>query len=280
MARQKKILGAIIHPIALLCPTIEGDKFEELVESIHTQGLLMPVTILYPPESGKPITVIDGHNRMRALAVLAKRYPKRWKDYDYVYSAFCLQDAFPIDEPGALERYVAGVNLTRRQINKDQEAALKARLMLDDIRQYARQQKEAGQKAGGGDRKSENRLNHKCGSSDRDTKKMHANSTAGRMASVASVGRRLAESAIKLIDASKETEKASALLDAVCDGSVSLNKALKQLSPPKPKAKAKSKAKKQSVRKDEWRLISQAWLESDPEGFAKSLRVWLKRAES
>lgn len=53
------------HPLCSMFPKVEGEEFEQLVESIKQTGLLEPITVL-PHRPEETIIVIDGANRLRA----------------------------------------------------------------------------------------------------------------------------------------------------------------------------------------------------------------------
>jgi len=62
MAEPEYIGGYEVHPAASIFPLIEGDDFEELVESIIRSGVQHPICVM-----GK--LLIDGRNRLRAVEV-------------------------------------------------------------------------------------------------------------------------------------------------------------------------------------------------------------------
>jgi hypothetical protein len=63
---MEEICGYKVHPAASLFPLIEGEEFEELVESIKTNGQQHPIIV-----DGD--ILIDGRNRLRAIMQLVEQ---------------------------------------------------------------------------------------------------------------------------------------------------------------------------------------------------------------
>jgi N6-adenosine-specific RNA methylase IME4 len=89
----------IVHPLAMLFPSIEGAEFDELVDDIARNGLHVPITL----HEGM---ILDGRNRHRACiqAGVAPHY----KTYEG-------------DDPAG---YVISLNLIRRHIYSESQRAL------------------------------------------------------------------------------------------------------------------------------------------------------------
>jgi ParB-like chromosome segregation protein Spo0J len=92
------------HEIANAFPLMEGKDFDELVDDIRINGLLMPITILDEK-------ILDGRNRYRAC--LKARVEPHFTPF--------LAKMSPID-------FVISMNLARRQLTVSQRAAAAAEL--------------------------------------------------------------------------------------------------------------------------------------------------------
>jgi len=56
--------GYVVHPAADVFPLIEGDEFDNLVESIINNGMHHPIVVRRGPDADE---LIDGRNRLRAV---------------------------------------------------------------------------------------------------------------------------------------------------------------------------------------------------------------------
>jgi len=203
-----------VHPTAALFPLITGEDFDELCESIKANGLLESII-----KDGDEL--IDGRNRLAACEKLgvAPRFLE--------WSALGITDQ-------TKSSWILAKNVTRRHLNEDQRTMIWTLGNKHVAEEIAQRQKEKSQfKPGkspnpGGRPKSQ--AHPKSGEPERDSKKEHANSTAGRVANGAGVSRHKAEQAIAVAKANPE------LAEQVRQGLTTLNAAVKKTRPPrKPK---------------------------------------------
>lgn len=96
-----------LHPLATIFPQITGEVFDGLVESIRTEGLRDPITLL----DGR---ILDGRNRASACAKagVLPRF-EEWR---------------PAGDGDTPEKFVIARNLYRRHLNDSQRAMVAARL--------------------------------------------------------------------------------------------------------------------------------------------------------
>jgi hypothetical protein len=106
------IAGYRIHPFASRFPLLQGQAFEELVESIAELGLDVPIEL-------KDSLVIDGRNRLRAIAVLRDR------GTDVAVRTVEWQPR----NGESVEEHVYAVNVARRHLTDDQRAMLATELL-------------------------------------------------------------------------------------------------------------------------------------------------------
>jgi ParB family chromosome partitioning protein len=95
------------HPFADLLPLVEGKQLEELVASIHEDGLLNPIILF----RGR---ILDGRNRYRALERLGRKPIMGVETQN-----------FTGDEDEAL-RLVLNLNVQRRHLSASQRAMIAA----------------------------------------------------------------------------------------------------------------------------------------------------------
>lgn len=288
MEEKQTILGATIHPMAAMFPLLEGEEFEQLVESIDKHGIQTPILVLYPPPGraghckDDPVVVVDGRNRLRAwerLASQGKVVREQWTDFTNVLA----DEGDPNDE-AYIRRCILAANIHRRHLTPDQRAAIMLRLTGEQIsKQTAEVKKASTAKA-----RAAKSVNQKSGSQDkRDVKAMHANSAAGQLAAAAKVGRHTAANAIAVAKAEESGKLPPGTMKAVEEGATTLAKEKKKAKTTSKKTK-KGEVKKAStskktkssngIDKDTFRLIAAEWLHSDRESFREELDVWRVRA--
>lgn len=224
-----------VHPTAALFPVIEGDDFMELCESIKGCGLIDPIVV-----DGDEL--IDGRNRLRACERMnvQPRFTE-WQSFETRHTK---------------SSWILSKNVTRRHLTADQRAAIWAKGNKQAASELAARNKEAAQFKPGDDRQNPGGkavVNLNSGSPQtepkkskkRDAKKMHADSTAGKVAAGAGVSRHKAEQALSLTD--------SPAIDEVIAGTTTLKDAVKKETPKRAK---KAKPLKEQVLKDLAKLCS------------------------
>jgi ParB-like chromosome segregation protein Spo0J len=278
MGKTDEILGAKIHPMAAEFPLLEGDEFEQLVESIDKHGIQTPILVLHNPRLAKhePLIVVDGRNRLRAwerLVQQGKQDRDGWQEYVEV-----LADHGDPNDEGYIRRSILAANIHRRHLTPDQRVAIMLRLTGEQIIKQAAEAKAASTAKA----RAAKSVDQKSGPQEkRDVKQKHANSAAGQLAATANVGRHVAATAIKVAKAEQAGTLPPGTMKAVEDGKTTLAKAKKQaeLTAKTSKPKKKSKTEKRaSIDKDTFRLIAAEWLHSDRESFREELDVWRVRA--
>jgi hypothetical protein len=101
------ILGLEVHPDAALLPLMEGEAFDELVESVRRSGLKQKIATI----DGQ---ILDGRNRGRALEQLGREAGPHLEEVD-------LNGMSPAE-------YVMAANLHRRHLTATQRRELAADL--------------------------------------------------------------------------------------------------------------------------------------------------------
>ena len=96
------------HDLAELMPSMGDDEYNGLIDSIHRQGLLVPITIY----EGK---ILDGRHRYRAA-----------KEVKYRFSAKDFVQLPPGIDP---EQFVLSTNGPRRNLNREQKKELVVTLL-------------------------------------------------------------------------------------------------------------------------------------------------------
>jgi ParB-like chromosome segregation protein Spo0J len=291
MEDKQIILGATIHPRAAMFPLLEGEEFEQLVESIDKHGIQTPILLLHHPpghprhKKGEPLIVVDGRNRLRAWERLANQ-GKVDRDYWINYVRVLSYDGDPNDE-AYIRRCILAANIHRRHLTPDQRAAIMLRLTGEQISKQTAEAKAKTQA-----KKGKIAVDQKSGPPNkRDVKAKHANSAAGQLAAAAKVGRHTAANAIEVAKAEEAGEIPPGTMKAVEEGRTTLAKEKKKA---KKKAKTTSKKTKKGevkkastskktkssngIDKDTFRLIAADWLHSDRESFREELDVWRVRA--
>lgn len=285
MEEKQTILGATIHPLAAMFPLLEGEEFEQLVESIEKHGIQTPILLLHHPpghprhKKGEPLIVVDGRNRLRAWERLANQ-GKVDRDYWINYVRVLSYDGDPNDE-AYIRRCILAANIHRRHLTPDQRAAIMLRLTGEQIQKQTAEAKAKTQA-----KKGKVPVTQSAGQPEkRDKKSDHANSAAGQLAAAAKVGRHTAANAIAVAKAEESGKLPPGTMKAVEEGTTTLAKAKKAEATSKKTKKggtkkaSVSKATKLSneIDKDTFRLIAADWLHSDRESFREELDVWRVR---
>lgn len=183
---MEEIGGYKVHPAASLFPLIEGEEFEELVESIKTNGQQHPIIV-----DGD--VLIDGRNRLRAIMQLVEQgdfvEPKieKWK-----------HDGRSITE------WIYDTNFVRRHMTEDARVFVSSAICKIIANENAERKKAAefdSQKAKAARATVTTKPSE---ASKRDRKAEHARSTVGQVAKKAGTSMHKARQAIavqKAIDA-------------------------------------------------------------------------------
>ena len=176
--------GYRVHPAASVFPLLEGDDFENLVQSILLIGVQHPIVVMRHPDGD---ILIDGRNRLRAI-----EKARATRSHIHVPIQEWIDDGRSICE------YIHEVNMNRRHLTADAMALAGAQIW-----ELIKKEREAIQKASqfkkgqSGNPTGKKQVDTKtCPPAPRNTKKKHANSTAGQVASLAKTSIHKARQAI------------------------------------------------------------------------------------
>lgn len=215
---MEEICGYKVHPAASLFPLIEGEEFEELVESIKTNGQQHPIVV-----DGD--VLIDGRNRLRAIMQLVEQgdyvEPKieKWK-----------HDGRSITE------WIYDTNFVRRHMTEDARVFVSSAICKIIANENAERKKTAAfdsQKASEA-AKARHAVDTKtCPPQKVDAKEKHARSTVGQVAKKAGTSMHKARQAIAVQKAIDSGEMSVEVGKEIVAG----KKKLKDVLPKKQKPK-------------------------------------------
>lgn len=188
---MEEICGYRVHPAASLFPLIEGEEFDELVESIKTNGQQHPIIV-----DGD--TLIDGRNRLRAIIRLVEQG-------DYVEPRI---EKWKHDGRSITE-WIYDTNFVRRHMTEDARVFVSSAICKIIAKENAERKKAAafdGTKVGPGrgNKTVETKSSPPFSQPERDVKEKDARSTVGQVAKKAGTSMHKARQAIavqKAIDA-------------------------------------------------------------------------------
>jgi hypothetical protein len=227
------VAGYTVHPAASIFPLIEGDEFQELVDSIVSRGVQHPVVVRTTPQ-GKEL--IDGRNRVRAVEAARARG-----------ETVTLPEVEWVEDGRNVAEWISDTNITRRQMTADQAVTVLAEIYKfiaaenEQRRNAAKFDSEKASKAA----KAKHAVRTKSSEPQkRDTKAENARSTVGKVAAKAGVSMHKARQAValsKAVDAGVVPEQAKA--DVIAG-----KKKLKDVLPKRPrKAKQESQSGKRTM---------------------------------
>jgi hypothetical protein len=182
-------VGLKVHPVAALFPLLEGVEFEQLVESIKTDGLLEAIWIW----RGQ---LVEGRNRERACE--AADVKPRYRELE-------------AQDEAEVVRFILAKNVRRRHLTASQRA-----MLANNLRPYYEAAAKERQREAGGDKKSADAQNPRPefrAGDDRSERTDH------RLASLFAVGHDLVSRAHKIAQSSPELAK------EVLTGAITVNAA-------------------------------------------------------
>jgi hypothetical protein len=196
--------GFRVHPAASKFPLMEGKEFDDLVDSVLHSGTVAPV------ETHDGL-LIDGRNRVRAVAVLRSR------GIDIALPTIAWAPA----AGETVEEHIYAVNVHRRHLTDDQRAALAVEF-LPAIRK-SREERQAATRFGSKAlssvaQNSSLPSGHPAGMP-RSSREKDAASTIGQLAAFANISRHKAIQAVTVADGVESGEIAAAELQGVAAGS-------------------------------------------------------------
>lgn len=184
MSEQAIIGGYVVHHAAAVFPLIEGDEFDNLVESIINNGIHHPIVVRRGPDADE---LLDGRNRLRAAEAARQQGHKvnvpvvEWKD-----------DGRNVAE------WIWDTNAMRRQMTDDGIAVASAAiwpLIAKENEARREASKHDGTRPGPG-RGHKTVTTKSCEPFSRDRKAEHARSTVGQVAAKAGTSMHKARQAI------------------------------------------------------------------------------------
>lgn len=185
---REMIDGYVVHPAASVFPLMEGEEFENLVESVRARGIIHPVVVRRATGFDECDELLDGRNRLRA----AEEARNRGVRVDVPVVEW-------IDDGRNIASWIWDTNAVRRQMTDDGFAIASAAIWpLIAKENEARREAskfdkakatEAAKARHAVDTKSSPR--HK-----QDTKAKHARSTVGQVAAKAGTSMHKARQAI------------------------------------------------------------------------------------
>ena len=247
---KEVICGYVVHPAASVFPLMEGDAFDELVESICRNGVQQPIVVRRGIDGDE---LIDGRNRLRA-AEEAQR------------AGFNV--SVPVTEWGddgrSVAEWVWDTNAVRRQMNVDAlnlaAAAISPLIEEENAARKRAAQFPKGQSGNPGGRKQ---VTTKAESPQkRDRKESNARSTAGQVAAKAGGSIHKARQAIAVRKAVDEGTLPPETIDDVMAG----RKKLRDVAPKqetKPKPAAEPKRRSMAVILGDMRDLIAEWRDAD-----------------
>ena len=165
------VAGYIVHRAASLFPLMDGEPFNELVESVRQHGVRQPVVI----HDG---VLVDGRNRLRAV--------ERLKDDGLVVEVPTVELSSLTHGANNIVDWIYTTNKIRRHMTPD-ALAMVAGQMLPLLKAEAEEGQKASQfqKGKSGNPSGKKQATKKTSSpAQRDRRKSDARTTAGRVASM------------------------------------------------------------------------------------------------
>jgi len=246
-AEVEMICGYKVHPAASIFPLIEGDEFDQLVDSIARNGMHYPIVLLGDQ-------LLDGRNRLRAAHAA--------REQGYKVSIPTNQWT---DNRLSVSEWIWDTNATRRQLTDDGLAMASASITPMVFAENA-ERKKAFQFTQG------NRVNVKGNNqhsstvetkasppSNRDTKAKDARSTVGQVAAKAKTSIHKARQAVAVQKAIEDGTIPADTAKAVMSG----KKKLKDVLPSKPKAETIKKYRTMKMLLDAIRDADAEWKNAD-----------------
>jgi len=254
---QVSMCGYVIHPAAAVFPLIEGDEFDNLVESIINHGIHHPIVIRRGADADE---LIDGRNRLRAAAVA--------REQGHTVSVPVVEWK---DDGRNVAEWIWDTNAMRRQMTEDgiavasaaiwpliakENEARKAATKFDSEKASKAGKASAAAKA---QAKSGPTVTTKSSEpSKRDRKAEDARSTVGQVAAKAGTSMHKARQAVAVQKAIEAGELPSEAAKEVMAG----KKKLRDVTPKKPRAKKQKHRTMLAILKDLRDLIAE-WRNAD-----------------
>lgn len=216
--------GYRVHPAASVFPLLEGDDFENLVQSILSIGMQHPIVVMRHPDGD---ILIDGRNRLRAVETA-----KKTRDRINIP----IQEW--VDDGRSISEYVFEVNACRRHLTDDAWTLASLRTAkLVALENEARKKASQFQKGNKANPTGTTVATISTPPSKRDSKTKDANSTAGQIAKRAKTSIHKARQAIAVQNAVDHGELPKEVTEDVMSG----KKKLRDVLPKKHRKKPENK---------------------------------------
>lgn len=233
------VAGYTVHRAASLFPLMDGEAFNELVESIRQHGVRQPVVI----HDG---VLIDGRNRLRAV--------ERLKDDDHVVEVPTVELSSLTHGANNVVDWIYSTNKIRRHMEPD-ALAMVAGLMLPLLEAEAAERQKATQfqKGKSGNPSGKKQVTKKTSSpARRDRRKSDSRTTAGRVASMAGTSLHKGKQVVEIVKGIGNGTVSADDARAVREG----KKKLRDVTPKQKVSKQKVKADAPLTLEEE---VTQAW---------------------
>ena len=225
-AEVEIICGYKVHPAASIFPLIEGDEFDQLVDSIARNGMHYPIVL-------RGDQLLDGRNRLRAAHAA--------REQGYKVSIPTNQWT---DNRISVSEWIWDTNATRRQLTDDGLAMASASITPMVFAENAERKKAfqftQGKSSNPKGNNQHSRMVHTkpCEPTKRDGKAEHARSTVGQVAAKAKTSIHKARQAVAVQKGIQDGTIPADTAKAVMSG----KKKLKDVLPTKPKASRRGRA--------------------------------------
>jgi len=116
-----------IHPAAELFPMMSPDELRELGEDIKKNGMKIPIILSAVDDREHPLQVLDGRNRLDAMAAVGILHPTEWGELEVTTPSGDRERLFTdlvsgrADEPIDPHAFVLSANLHRRHLTAEQK---------------------------------------------------------------------------------------------------------------------------------------------------------------
>lgn len=247
MSEAATIGGYVVHPAAAVFPLIEGDEFDNLVESIINNGIHHPIVVRRGPDADE---LIDGRNRLRAVEAAREQGHKvtvpvvEWKD-----------DGRNVAE------WIWDTNAMRRQMTDDGIAIASAAIWpLIAKENEARREAAQFKKGQSGNPSGKKQAATKSSPpASRDTKKKDAASTVGQVAAKAGTSMHKARQAIAVQKAIEAGELPAETAKEVMAG----KKKLREVAPKKERPAPERKHRSMKAILEDFRDLIAEWMDAE-----------------
>lgn len=245
MSETATIGGYVVHPAAAVFPLIEGDEFDNLVESIINNGIHHPIVVRRGPGADE---LIDGRNRLRAVEAAREQGHKvavpvvEWKD-----------DGRNVAE------WIWDTNAMRRQMTDD-GIAIASAAIWPLIAKENEARREASKFTSEKAKAARATVNTKTDSpSKRDAKEMNARSTVGQVAAKAGTSMHKARQAIAVQKAIEAGELPAETAQEVMAG----RKKLREVAPKKERTAPERKHRSMKAILGDFRDLIAEWMDAE-----------------